>query len=299
MRISTPRQIAAFLAASRSLLVHAVPYDGPLATPVMQRFAENGWTPKPTGQPLPLLELFRRQEDPAFCGYLEGDGELAVTCGRGSSCMYAERFSWFGCCTGTSITDCNVITACVQSASLDECLSSSECYDDPLAMACTSRAAPFCLQLYTVVTGATYGHFECAATSTILEVLPTTTDPSNPNPSLGFSLSLPLETTDGPISTSTRSRSSRHVFASTNDDATETESLVPSATESEGEIVTTSEIQFSFSLNTPRTTEPQSSETGTGTAAGVSSTTTGAAQRTAEAVMGAVGGVAGLVALFV
>jgi hypothetical protein len=44
------------------------------ATPVNQNYHANGWTPKPTTKPRPLMELFRRQEDPAFCGYLEGDG---------------------------------------------------------------------------------------------------------------------------------------------------------------------------------------------------------------------------------
>jgi hypothetical protein len=49
--------------------------------------------------------------------------------------MYDEVYSWFGCCTGTDITDCNVATACVPSKSMDECLEDESCYGDPLALA--------------------------------------------------------------------------------------------------------------------------------------------------------------------
>lgn len=68
------RYLEAFLVVFGSVAVHTIPYDGPAATPVLQRFVDSGWTPKPTSEPRPLLELFRRQEDPAFCGYLGGDG---------------------------------------------------------------------------------------------------------------------------------------------------------------------------------------------------------------------------------
>jgi hypothetical protein len=70
------RYLDALLVLLASVVVHAIPYDGPVATPVLQRFADNGWTPKPTTAPRPLLELFKRQEDPGFCGYLEGDGGM-------------------------------------------------------------------------------------------------------------------------------------------------------------------------------------------------------------------------------
>jgi hypothetical protein len=56
-----------------SVCVTGIAFPGPLATPVVKRLDANGWTPKPTSEPRPLLELFRRQEDPSFCGYLEGD----------------------------------------------------------------------------------------------------------------------------------------------------------------------------------------------------------------------------------
>lgn len=49
--------------------------------------------------------------------------------------MYDEVYSWFGCCTGTRIADCNVATACVPSKSMDECLEDESCYGDTLALA--------------------------------------------------------------------------------------------------------------------------------------------------------------------
>lgn len=52
------------------------------ATPVNQRYHEHGWTPKPTTRPKSLQELFKRQADPEFCGYLEGD--------RGMFCSYHQ-----------------------------------------------------------------------------------------------------------------------------------------------------------------------------------------------------------------
>jgi hypothetical protein len=51
-----------------------VAFNGPTATPIAQTLDANGFTPKPTNVARPALDLFRRQEDdPGFCGYLEGD----------------------------------------------------------------------------------------------------------------------------------------------------------------------------------------------------------------------------------
>lgn len=44
---------------------------------------------------------------------------------------------------------------------------------DPLATACTARSEPYCAFMYTVITGASYGHFECASTDTTFEVIST------------------------------------------------------------------------------------------------------------------------------
>lgn len=60
--------------------------------------------------------------------------------------MYDDVYSWFGCCTGTVITDCDVYTACVNSRSIDDCLSSSECYDNTLVTGWCALPSPFLTQ---------------------------------------------------------------------------------------------------------------------------------------------------------
>lgn len=70
----------------------------------------------------------------AFCKPANGGLVFPLECDYGYSCLYDDVYSWFGCCTGTSITDCEVYTACVQSRSIDECVSNSACYNDDLAM---------------------------------------------------------------------------------------------------------------------------------------------------------------------
>lgn len=57
-----------------------------------------------------------------------------IACDPGSSCMYNEALSWFGCCTGSDITDCDVYTECVRSSKIDDCLSDSSCRNNPLVM---------------------------------------------------------------------------------------------------------------------------------------------------------------------
>jgi hypothetical protein len=99
-------------------------HDLPLATPLQRlvsssSFSPDGWSPRPTPGPQLELLLQRRQEDeddPSFCGYLEGDPALPMGCDYASTCLYDTQYSWFGCCTGTVIEACNLVTACVQSA---------------------------------------------------------------------------------------------------------------------------------------------------------------------------------------
>jgi hypothetical protein len=70
-------RVAAVVALFQGLFVSGIEFSGPKATPVIQNadYDANGWTPKPTGGPRPVLELMRRQdeEDPSFCGYADGD----------------------------------------------------------------------------------------------------------------------------------------------------------------------------------------------------------------------------------
>lgn len=69
-------RVAATLALCYSL-VAGIAFTGPAATPIVHKIDANGWTPKPTSQPRAAMGLFKRQEDdPSFCGYLEGDPGL-------------------------------------------------------------------------------------------------------------------------------------------------------------------------------------------------------------------------------
>ncbi|KAF2478167.1 uncharacterized protein BDR25DRAFT_338811 [Lindgomyces ingoldianus] len=246
--------------------VAAIQYDGPAATPSIKGFSADGWSPKPTGGP--IMELFRRQEDPSFCGYLEGDAEAPISCDVGSSCMYNKAFSWFGCCTGTAITDCEVATACVESTKVSDCLKVSSCANDPLAIGCTRSAAPFCMQLYTVVSGATYGHFACGATDVTAEVLSSAT---------------------------TGGASTGKAFTTRSSRSTKTEDDSKSSSGDSSSSDSSTAAQFSFSLASGTT-----ANVGTVTRLNIPTTksaSTGGAMKTAEAVLGAAGGVAGLLAL--
>ena len=60
-------------------VVGALQLHQPHATHVNQHYHENGWTPKPTAKPKPMIELFKRQDDFEFCGYLTGDGGPSIT----------------------------------------------------------------------------------------------------------------------------------------------------------------------------------------------------------------------------
>ncbi|ORY11842.1 hypothetical protein BCR34DRAFT_614393 [Clohesyomyces aquaticus] len=264
-------------------LVAAIPYDGPVATPVAKKFAADGWTPKPTSAP--ILELFRRQEDPSFCGYLNGDPENPIQCSIGS-CMYNKAYSWFGCCTGTKVSDCDIQTACVESASYSRCLSDSSCANDQLATACLKSSRPYCVGLYTVITGETYGHFACGATDTTYEVVSTTSGASLGG--LSSSRKSASLLTDESSSRSSRSRAQSSTTEDSSDSTTES-----SASES------SSPPSFSFSFVDGTTTGSVNAASVTpNTTPTTTAASTGGAMRTAEVALGAVGGVAGLLFMF-
>lgn len=65
--------IIAFLAFSQT--VFGIAFPGPAPTAASDAFEANlrGRSPRPTGGPPTLPELFRRQSDDGMCGYLEGD----------------------------------------------------------------------------------------------------------------------------------------------------------------------------------------------------------------------------------
>ncbi|KAF2735375.1 hypothetical protein EJ04DRAFT_563394 [Polyplosphaeria fusca] len=229
----------------------------------LQRFSADGFSPKPTGAPSRQLELFKRQEDeddPSFCGYLEGDFYYPMGCDESSTCMYDMDYGWFGCCSGV---ECAIATACVQSAVSEA--------SDPLVTACTDYDYPECLVFQSVVDGSTYSHFECDVEQTTFELLPTASDDAS---------SMFFETTEDFFTdepTTTRERSSRATF-----------SLDMSSSEE-------SSITEDSALST--TTAGATASEATQAASVSSSSTGGAAVRTAEAAAGAVGGIVGLLAL--
>ncbi|KAF2240898.1 hypothetical protein BU26DRAFT_512028 [Trematosphaeria pertusa] len=275
------KQFGALLLAFGGV-VGAIQFNGPAPTPINKRWDANGWTPIPTSKPKPILELFRRQSDPAFCGYLEGDPEEPVSCDLGYSCMYDDVYSWFGCCTGSYITDCDVYTACVEYRSIDDCMESSECWDDPLATACPDPERPYCATLYTLVSGEPYGHFACAATDTAVEVVSTTVDGDS-------SFLFPTETEDFFTVSPTFTFSPEETST---EDETSTEEETSTEAESSTRRGSTRTPLTDDSTQAPSSTAP--AETGQNAPSSVS---TGAAMRTAEAVFGAAGGLVGILAL--
>lgn len=82
-----------FIASSIALLTlgstaFGIAYPGPAPTQAGDAFEANlnGRSPKPTGRPRSLPELFRRQADDGVCGYLQGDSGMH----DGSDCSIAH-----------------------------------------------------------------------------------------------------------------------------------------------------------------------------------------------------------------
>ena len=48
-------------------------FDPPVVTPISTVFDADGWTPRPPSYPLAAAGLAKRLEDPALCGFLEGN----------------------------------------------------------------------------------------------------------------------------------------------------------------------------------------------------------------------------------
>lgn len=136
------------------------------------------------------------------------------------------------------------------------------------------------MTLYSIVSGSTYGHYECGPTDTLLEV---------------------MSTADGAASS---------IFLGSDSDVFETETESPTggffSLTDEPSLTGSAErpssgSPFSFSLASQSTTAGSDAPSGTASAANVvtSTVTTGAAMRTADAMLGAAGGVAGMLAFLV
>jgi hypothetical protein len=147
-----------------------------------------------------------------------------------------------------------------------------------------STGSSSCAYLYTSVSGSAYGHFFCDSISSSYEVIYTSGDSNNTS----FS---PLTISSSDESTSSRrTRSSQPLPSDTDDSSTSTRTRLtqptPSPTESEE------------SSTTDASTAPTTSTSRGPAVAPSASTTNAGAIKTAEAVVGAVGGAVGLLALF-
>ncbi|KAJ8112749.1 hypothetical protein OPT61_g4957 [Boeremia exigua] len=251
----------ALLAFSQTTLGIAFPGPAPTAVGELNL---HGFSPKPTGGPPSLPALFRRQQkDDAMCGYLAGDSDAPVSCSVGT-CLYDDTISWFGCCTGTVRSDCELFTTCVGSASISSCLGNSACANDAFALACTESTAGVCMTMWGEVEEGSVSHFVCGSTSARVQVVAT--------PTAGAGS---ISGAASPTSVSGLPRSS----ASVDDDGSS--SAAP-----------TSRAGTSSSDDRPRINTAVTAATRTAT----STQSTAGAVKTAQAVLGAAGGFAGFVA---
>ncbi|KAF2031038.1 hypothetical protein EK21DRAFT_35925, partial [Setomelanomma holmii] len=166
---------------------YGLAFDGPLPTPVTDLVyaALNGFTPQPTFAPRALPDLFRRQKsaNSAVCGYLDADPDYPISCTAGA-CIYNTASKWFGCCPNGDSSKCEIMTKCINSASISSCLDNSSCYNDPLAMACTASSAPFCVNMYASIPAGTMSHWVCGASATSVGVLASATSESTSDASV-------------------------------------------------------------------------------------------------------------------
>jgi hypothetical protein len=102
---------------------------------------------------------------------LTNSPDFPVSCTSSSSCIFSASAKWFGCCAGNN---CDVMTRCINSASVSSCLDDASCYNDPMAMACSASSAPFCVNMFAKVAEGTMSHWVCGASATSVAVLTST-----------------------------------------------------------------------------------------------------------------------------
>jgi hypothetical protein len=274
--------IIALLALSPTAFGIAFPGPAPTATDGAFEANLYGRSPRPTGGPPSLPELFRRQQaDDGVCGYLKGDSENSVSCSVGN-CLYDNSLSWFGCCTGTVRSDCQLFTSCVGSASISSCLENSACANDDYALACTESTAGVCMTIWGNGDEGTVNHYVCGSTSTRVQILATPTGVS------------------GSASVSVRS-SSTAAFSSGGGllRSSSTQQASNSSEDDDSSSTTQSSRAGASSATTNDTPRINTAATGATRNAATSTQSTAGAMRTAQAVLGAAGGLAGVIALVV
>jgi hypothetical protein len=268
-------------------------FPGPAPTAVGNLFNGDltGRSPKPTGRPLSLPELFGRQQtdDDGVCGYLEGDGgmlhattssvltdsftEAQMSCAAGASCLYDDELSWFGCCTGTARSECQLFTTCVGAASISSCAQNSACVNDDYALGCAESTAAFCMTLLSGVEEGTVTHYMCGPSSTrALEVIASATTTGESDSASG----------------SIQSSSPTVVSSSAG-------SMRSSATQQEASSLGLS--SHGSASASQMSSAGATSATGASRVAASTAQSTAGAMKTAQAVIGAAGGFAGVVAL--
>jgi hypothetical protein len=283
----------------------AIQFDGPSPTHAANPLSVNlnGWTPSPTQRPH-SPPLFRRQDDEAICGFLDGDrgtpsplpficthfltslADYPVSCTVGT-CGYYPSNNWFGCCTGTVVDDCAMFTTCIASASMSSCASDPACASDAFGLACIAASAPNCMTMLSSVSGGTVSHFVCGQSASVtFEVLPTPTGTGAG--SLGSPSATQLSGALSATGTSRRlTASSRRLTSSASDEETSTEE--PTAKETADE-----------PADEPSTSRPgRTTSRNSGSSAATQASSTAGAMRTAQAVAAAAGGMAGVLAWLV
>ncbi|KAF2802098.1 uncharacterized protein BDZ99DRAFT_577076 [Mytilinidion resinicola] len=289
-RVSIVLELSAFAAAFN--------IDLPQPTQTLKDYSADGFTPKPTADP--LIELRKRDSPSSVCAYLSGDPSAPYTCGSGGVCGYNMGLSWFGCCdgeSGGSVTGCPVITGCVPYTSIDACASNSVCASDTMLIACTESATPYCAAGALTAGTDTLVHFICDTTSYVLDFELT---------AAGGAASSVFDAT---TSTDDFESTTTGEFGSTSIDDSATTTSADDSSSTVGVVLTkivSASAKGSSTSGAVTTGTPTSSKTGgvnlLGTlggksTAGTATSTGGAAVRTGAAVMGAAEGVAGLILL--
>lgn len=191
--------------------------------------------------------------------------DAPVSCSVGT-CLYDDTISWFGCCTGTMRSDCELFTTCVGSASISSCLGNSACANDDYALACTESTAGVCMTMWGEVEEGSVSHFVCGASSTRVQVVAT--------PTAGVDDATETVTATG-------GTQSRPVTEAGDDDSTSTARTTRTST--------SSSVDDRPRVNSAATATNRVTTTAQSTAGAV---------KTAQAVLGAAGGIVGVLAMF-
>ena len=203
--------------------------------------------------------------------------DAPVSCSTGS-CLYDERISWFGCCTGTMRSDCQLFTTCVGSTSISSCLSNSACANDDYALACTASTAGVCMTMWGTVSEGTVNHYVCGSTSARVQVVP---DPTGAND--GSATARPTSASAFSSGGSLSRPSSSRQTTSSSDDNNNTIGTTPV---SRATTASTSDDRPRINTAVTATTRPATT-----------APSTAGAMKTAQAVFGAAGGLVGVLAV--